>query len=280
MSLVKVSGNASGTGTLTIAAPNTNSDYTLTLPTGTGTFNISGVVNEVPAGTVSAPSIYPTGDTNTGIFFPAADTIAFTEGGTEAMRIDSSGRLLVNATAAVVNAQEAIGVISLGSTGPAATFKNSAGATSAAIESWNSATSGNNLFITFSTEGTYTTRGTVSYNRGGGLVAYNTTSDYRAKTVKGNVQNALGKVALLKPCYGRMNDAEHDIDFFVAHELQEVVSSAVTGDKDAVNEDGSPNYQMVDKSALIPLLTAAIQEQQALITQLQADVAALKGASA
>jgi hypothetical protein len=37
MSLVKVSGNASGTGTLTIAAPNTNSDYTLTLPENTGT---------------------------------------------------------------------------------------------------------------------------------------------------------------------------------------------------------------------------------------------------
>jgi hypothetical protein len=37
MSLVKISGNASGTGTLTIAAPNTNTDYTLTLPTATGT---------------------------------------------------------------------------------------------------------------------------------------------------------------------------------------------------------------------------------------------------
>ena len=37
MSIVKVSGNASGTGTLTIAAPNTNSDFTLTLPTATGT---------------------------------------------------------------------------------------------------------------------------------------------------------------------------------------------------------------------------------------------------
>jgi hypothetical protein len=37
MSLVKVSGNASGTGTLTIAAPNTNSNYTLTLPENTGT---------------------------------------------------------------------------------------------------------------------------------------------------------------------------------------------------------------------------------------------------
>lgn len=45
------------------------------------------------AGTVSAPSVTTTGDTNTGIFFPAADTIAFTEGGVEAMRIDSSANV-------------------------------------------------------------------------------------------------------------------------------------------------------------------------------------------
>ena len=44
-------------------------------------------------GTAAAPSITNTGDTNTGIFFPAADTIAFTEGGTEAMRIDSAGNV-------------------------------------------------------------------------------------------------------------------------------------------------------------------------------------------
>jgi hypothetical protein len=45
------------------------------------------------AGAVGTPAITTTGDTNTGIFFPAADTIAFAEGGAEAMRIDSSGRL-------------------------------------------------------------------------------------------------------------------------------------------------------------------------------------------
>ena len=44
-------------------------------------------------GTAATPAIQPTGDTNTGIFFPAADTIAFSEGGAEAMRIDSSGNV-------------------------------------------------------------------------------------------------------------------------------------------------------------------------------------------
>jgi len=46
-----------------------------------------------PGGTAAAPSITTTGDVNTGIFFPAADTIAFSEGGVEAMRIDSSGNV-------------------------------------------------------------------------------------------------------------------------------------------------------------------------------------------
>jgi hypothetical protein len=51
----------------------------------------SGVVTG--AGTVSAPVYSTTGDLNTGIFFPAADTIAFAEGGAEAMRINSSGNV-------------------------------------------------------------------------------------------------------------------------------------------------------------------------------------------
>jgi hypothetical protein len=50
------------------------------------------------AGTASLPALTTTGDVNTGIFFPAADTIAFAEGGAEAMRIDSSGNVFVGAT--------------------------------------------------------------------------------------------------------------------------------------------------------------------------------------
>jgi hypothetical protein len=53
------------------------------------------------AGTASAPALQPTSDPNTGIFFPAADTIAFAEGGSEAMRIDSSSRLLVGTSTSV-----------------------------------------------------------------------------------------------------------------------------------------------------------------------------------
>jgi len=94
--LLKVTATASAVNELTLAnaatggAPalsatggDTNIGIALT-PKGTG-----GVV--FPAGAVGTPSITTTGDTNTGIFFPAADTIAFAEGGAEVMRITSTG---------------------------------------------------------------------------------------------------------------------------------------------------------------------------------------------
>ncbi|QPX47969.1 putative endosialidase [Synechococcus phage S-SRM01] len=52
----------------------------------------------VAAGTTSAPSISPTGDSNTGIFFPAADTVAIAEGGVEVLRVDSSSNVGINST--------------------------------------------------------------------------------------------------------------------------------------------------------------------------------------
>jgi hypothetical protein len=63
----------------------------------TGTLSASGATT-FPAGSAAAPAITTTGDTNTGIFFPAADTIAFAEGGAEAMRIDSSGNVGISTT--------------------------------------------------------------------------------------------------------------------------------------------------------------------------------------
>lgn len=55
-------------------------------------------VTTVQAGSAASPAITTSGDTNTGVFFPAADTIAFTEGGVEAMRLDSSGNLGLGVT--------------------------------------------------------------------------------------------------------------------------------------------------------------------------------------
>jgi trimeric autotransporter adhesin len=65
----------------------------------TGALSATGVAT-FAAGTAALPSITTSGDTNTGIYFPAADTIAFTEGGAEAMRINSSGIVLVGTASA------------------------------------------------------------------------------------------------------------------------------------------------------------------------------------
>ena len=61
------------------------------------TLSVSGV-SSFAAGSASAPALTRTGDTNTGIFFPAADTIAFAEGGVEAMRLDSSANMGLGVT--------------------------------------------------------------------------------------------------------------------------------------------------------------------------------------
>jgi len=57
--------------------------------------NSSGQI-EVTAGSSSAPAITPTGDLNTGIYFPSADTIAFTEGGAQVGEFDSSANFKIN----------------------------------------------------------------------------------------------------------------------------------------------------------------------------------------
>jgi hypothetical protein len=68
-----------------------------------GNLNATGVTT-VQAGTAAAPAITTTGDTNTGVFFPAADTIAFTEGGVESMRINSAGNVGIGTSSPVVRA--------------------------------------------------------------------------------------------------------------------------------------------------------------------------------
>jgi hypothetical protein len=114
--------------------------------------------------------------------------------------------------------------------------------------------------------------------------AYNTSSDYRLKENVEPMQNALVKVAQLKPCTYTWKADGASGQGFIAHELQAVVSEAVTGEKDAVDADGNPVYQGIDTSFLVATLTAAIQElnakvdaQAALIATQSSEIAALKG---
>ena len=68
------------------------------LNVGSGKVLTVGGIASFADGSASAPTITNTGDTNTGIFFPAADTIAFAEGGVEAMRLDSAGNMGLGVT--------------------------------------------------------------------------------------------------------------------------------------------------------------------------------------
>ena len=85
--------------------------------------------------------------------------------------------------------------------------------------------------------------------------AYNTASDYRLKENVTPMKGAADRVEALKPCrFNFKADATQTVDGFLAHEAQEVVPEAVTGEKDG------EEMQAIDASKLVPLLTAALQE--------------------
>lgn len=113
-----------------------------------------------------------------------------------------------------------------------------------------------------------------SITSAGTTTAYNTSSDYRLKENVQPMQNALAKVTALKPCTYTWKSDGSAGEGFIAHELAEVVPDAVTGEKDAVNEDGSIKPQGIDTSFLVATLTAAIQELKAEVDQLRAQLEA------
>jgi hypothetical protein len=104
-------------------------------------------------------------------------------------------------------------------------------------------------------------------------VVFNTTSDYRLKEVISPIENSIDTILKLKPINFKWKNTEDEYGHgFLAHELQEIIPLAVTGEKDAVNEDGSFKLQQVDHSKLVPYLVKAIQEQQAQIEELKAKI--------
>jgi len=91
--------------------------------------------------------------------------------------------------------------------------------------------------------------------------AYNTSSDYRLKENIISVDDGITRLMQLNPArFNFIAEPTRTVDGFIAHEVQEVVPEAVTGEKDAVDDDGNPIYQGIDQSKLVPLLTAALQE--------------------
>ena len=119
-----------------------------------------------------------------------------------------------------------------------------------------------------------TARGSITFN--GSVVAYNTTSDYRLKENIAPMTGALSTISALKPVTYTWKETGQNSQGFIAHELQSVIPDCVTGEKDAVDAEGNPSYQGVDTSFLVATLTAAIQEQQAMIEELKTKVAALE----
>jgi len=142
----------------------------------------------------------------------------------------------------------------------------------------------------------------------GNTTNFSGTSDYRLKENVTPITNALSRVNKLKPStFNFIADANLIIDGFLAHEVQQIVPIAVSGEKDAMkdeefeltpmveavlDEEGNvvteaveavmetrsvPDYQGIDQSKIVPLLTAAIQEQQTIIEDLKSRIETLEG---
>jgi len=107
-------------------------------------------------------------------------------------------------------------------------------------------------------------------NTNGTTVAYNVSSDYRLKENVQPMTGGLATVAALKPVTYDWIAAQTAGEGFIAHELQAVIPAAVTGEKDAVNEDGSIKPQGVDFGKIVPHLVAAIQELTTRLAALEA----------
>jgi hypothetical protein len=193
----------------------------------------------------------------------------FQTAGSAAMTLDASGNFGVGTTnPAAVFGTVRSGFVATGASGAIGAKVDATGRS--CLIAWNADTAGDNNFIQFFTEATLTSRGSITYNRGSGQVAYNITSDYRLKEDIKPLTGAINRIASLKPSTYKLKETGFVCEGFIAHELAEVVPMAVTGAKDAVDSDGKPLYQAVDLSKIVPVLVAAIQELTARVQTLEA----------
>ena len=150
------------------------------------------------------------------------------------------------------------------------------------------------------TSGSVTEAGSIEIT-GATSVAYQTSSDYRLKENVVDVSDGIDRVKQLNPVRFNFIGEDRIVDGFLAHEVSDVVPEAIGGEKDAMkdeeyevspavyNEEGDlvteavmgtrsvPDYQGIDQSKLVPILTAALQEAVAKIEALEARVQTLEG---
>jgi len=299
MSLVKVQGNASGTGIFTIAAPNSNTDTTFTLPTTSGTV----LTNAGPytanasasngAVTIDASNNVRIG-TATGL--GGADRLTVVGGNVAVQRTSGITMLMGDSTQAgyvgtitshactfLANSTERMRINPLGDVCIGTTTQIQAGLFNLAFDTGfycgiatrptNNAGYDAARFFNSST----TQIGSISCTTTN--TSYVTSSDYRLKEDVQPMVGALAKVAALKPVTYKWKSTGEASEGFIAHELAEVCPDAVSGEKDAVDEDGNIKPQGIDTSFLVATLTAAIQELKAELDSVKAELVALKGAN-
>jgi len=172
---------------------------------------------------------------------------------TERMRIRSNGQVLINSTS-IIASDNAYLQVTGGSVTPVALRGGT-----------------NNYFMAFYKESNNDLIGSIT-GSSGTATAFNTSSDYRLKENVDYSWDATSQLKQLKPAkFNFIADPDNTVDGFIAHEVQEVVPHAVTGEKDAKEMQG------IDQSKLVPLLVKAMQEQQTVIEALEARISTLEG---
>lgn len=146
--------------------------------------------------------------------------------------------------------------------------KSSAGAGASVHILWNTAAAGDNIFAQFVTEGAFTLRGSITYNRGSGLVAYNTTSDRRMKNLVNRRSQGLAS---------RIDEIEvHEFTWketgirgigCYAQELHAIAPEAVTAGDEG---EAIQTAWGIDYSKLVPRLILEIQSLRRRVADLEA----------